>query len=174
MGRRIIWELRAREMEEDSILTRCCVWLPIAWAVLTSSLLLSSTLVVQWLGLHALPAEALGSMPGRGTKNPTGCMMQPKQTNKHETTTKTPKNSDTTVSKFLQISPVLPSLPPLSHQPRTCFSPYKPQPPTKVVQETPRIWERNPGLSISLMLSLSKPQLRSHHFSALKLPVAPT
>ena len=29
--------------------------------------------MVQWLGLCALTAVGLGSIPGRGTKNPTSC-----------------------------------------------------------------------------------------------------
>ena len=31
---------------------------------------LGNSLVVQWLGLHALTAEGPGSIPGRGTKIP--------------------------------------------------------------------------------------------------------
>ena len=31
---------------------------------------LGNFLAVQWLGLHALTAEGLGSIPGRGTKIP--------------------------------------------------------------------------------------------------------
>ena len=36
---------------------------------------LGNSLVVQWLGLHALTAEGPGSIPGQGTKIPqaTGC-----------------------------------------------------------------------------------------------------
>ena len=45
-------------------------------------------------------------------------MAQPKQTNKNDNKN-TKKTSDTTICKFLQTSPVLPSLPPLSHQPGT-------------------------------------------------------
>ena len=37
--------------------------------------------LVQWLGLRALTAEGLGSIPGQGTKSHKPCA-QPKQTNK--------------------------------------------------------------------------------------------
>ena len=36
-----------------------------------------NSLAIQWLGLHALSAEGLGLISGKGTKNPTTCMVQP-------------------------------------------------------------------------------------------------
>ena len=36
-----------------------------------------NSLVVQWLGLCALAAKGLASMPGQGTKGPISCVAQP-------------------------------------------------------------------------------------------------
>lgn len=36
-----------------------------------------NSLLVQWLGLCALTAEGLASIPGQGTKGPISCVAQP-------------------------------------------------------------------------------------------------
>ena len=49
-----------------------------------------NSLAVQWLGLQAFTAEALGSVPGVGTEIPSNIMEVAKKKKKKQTTTFTP------------------------------------------------------------------------------------